>query len=73
VISQLLLKEFLIRQVLRSRVNKEEPKHAIPYWRAMDKYDVGIVGLGWADKRRVEGIQHIGFGHLYAACELNKE
>jgi hypothetical protein len=39
----------------------------------MDKYDVGIVGLGWLGKRQAEGIQQIGLGHLYAACALNKE
>jgi hypothetical protein len=39
----------------------------------MKKYDIGRVGLGWLGKRNAEGIQQSGLGHLYAACELNKE
>jgi predicted dehydrogenase len=39
----------------------------------MDKYNVGIVGLGWPGKRHAEGVQQSGLGHLYAACDLNEE
>jgi hypothetical protein len=49
------------------------PFLAFPYWRAMDKYNVGIVGLAWPGKQHAEGIQQNGLGHLYAACDLNKE
>jgi predicted dehydrogenase len=38
----------------------------------MDKYDVGIVGLGWPGERHAEGIQGSGLGRLYAACDLNE-
>ena len=38
----------------------------------MDKYEVGIVGLGWPGERHAEGIQGSGLGRLYAACDLNE-
>jgi hypothetical protein len=39
----------------------------------MDKYDVGMIELGWPGRRNAEGIQENGLGHLYAACDLNEE
>jgi predicted dehydrogenase len=39
----------------------------------MDKYDIGIVGLGWPGERHAEGVQGSGLGRLYAACDLNEE
>jgi predicted dehydrogenase len=38
----------------------------------MDKYNVGIVGLGWPGERHAEGILESGLGHLYAVCDLNE-
>jgi predicted dehydrogenase len=39
----------------------------------MDKYDVGIVGLGWPGERHAEGVHASGIGRLYAACDLSEE
>ncbi|MBV8141751.1 MAG: Gfo/Idh/MocA family oxidoreductase [Verrucomicrobia bacterium] len=39
----------------------------------MDKYNVGIVGLGWPGERHAEGVQGSGLGDLYAACDINEE
>src|SRR6516164_6829613 len=40
---------------------------------AMEKHNVGIVGLGWPGERHAEGVQECGLGHLYAACDLSEE
>jgi hypothetical protein len=49
------------------------PFLAFPCWRAMDKYNVGIVGLARPGKRYAEETQQSGAGHLYAAWEVHKE
>jgi hypothetical protein len=49
------------------------PFLAFPCWRAMDKYNVGIVGLARPGKRHAEETQQSGAGHLYAAWEVHKE
>src|SRR5262249_38225277 len=45
----------------------------LPLMQAMDKHNIGIVGLGWPGERHTEGIQDCGLGHLYAACDLNED